>query len=160
MAATITSSLIGVNINAYSTTADFAKGTQVLGTDGSLFEYVNTLSAISTYNAVCIDVDENASNLETTNAASCYRVGVAQISIAVSCYGWVQRSGKMIVKVAQNCEDFVPLFPTTTPGVLDDATISAMMVLGLNTVTSTTTASAMTALGSAPLQILFYQNPA
>lgn len=160
MAATITSSLIGVNINAYSTTADFAKGTQVLGTDGSLFEYVNTLSAISTYNAVCIDQDENASNLETTNAALTYRVGVAQISIAVSCYGWVQRSGKMIVNVAANCNDFVPLFPTSTPGVLDDATISAMMVLGLNTLSSTVTASGVTAVGSAPLQILFYQNPA
>ena len=158
--AVITSSLIGVDLLNYSTTAQFAKGTQVLGTDGSLFEYVNTLSAISTYNAVCIDVDENASNLETTNAALCYRVGVAQISIAVSCYGWVQRAGKMIVNVATLCQDFVPLFPTSTPGVLDDATISAMMVLGLNLVTSTTTASAITALGAAPLQILFYQNPA
>ena len=158
--ATVTSSLIGVNLNAYSTTADFAKGTQVLGTDGSLFEYVNTLSAISTYNAVCIDQDENASNLETTNAALYFRVGVAQISIAVSCYGWVQRSGKMLVNVAANCNDFVPLFPTSTPGVLDDATISAMMVLGLNTYSSTVTASFVTAVGASPLQILFYQNPA
>lgn len=158
--ATITSSLIGVNINSYDSTAQFAKGTQVMGTDGSLFEYVNTLSAVAAYNAVCIDDAGNASNLTTTNAASYKKVGVAQISIAVSCYGWVQRSGKMGVNVAANCNDFVALFTTATPGVLDDATISECLVLGLNTYSSTVTASNVSALGAAPLQIFPYANPA
>lgn len=158
--ATITSSLIGVNINAYDTTAQFAKGTQVMGTDGSLFEYVNTLSAISTYNAVCIDDAGNASNLTTTNAASYKKVGVAQISIAVSCYGWVQRSGVMQVNVAANCQDFVALFTTATPGVLDDVTVSECLVLGLNIYTSASNATAATGIGAAPLQIFPYANPA
>lgn len=158
--ATITSSLIGVNINAYDTTAQFAKGTQVMGTDGSLFEYVNTLSAISTYNAVCIDDAGNASNLTTTNAASYKKVGVAQISIAVSCYGWVQRSGVMQVNVAANCQDFVALFTTATPGVLDDVTVSECLVLGLNIYTSSSNATAATGIGAAPLQIFPYANPA
>ena len=158
--ATVTSSLIGVNLNAYDTTAQFAKGTQVTGTDGSLFEYVNTLSAIAAYNAVCIDDAGDASNLTTTNAAFYKKVAVAQISIAVSCYGWVQRSGKMGVNVAANCNDFVALFTTATPGVLDDATISECLVLGLNTYSSTVTASNVSALGAAPLQIFPFANPA
>ena len=158
--ATVTSSLIGVNLNAYDTTAQFAKGTQVLGTDGSLFQYVNTLSAVAAFNAVCIDDAGDASNLTTTNAASYKAVGVAQLSIAVSCYGWVQRSGKLQVNVAANCQDFVALFTTATPGVLDDVTVSECLVLGLNTYSSTVTASAVSALGAAPLQIFPFANPA
>ena len=158
--AVITSSVLGVDLNNYGTTALFAKGTQVMGTDGAIFEYVNTLSAISTYNAVCIDDSGNASNLTTTNAASYKKVGVAQISIAVSNYGWVQRSGKMIVNVAANCNDFVALFTTATPGVLDDATVSEALVLGLNTYSSTATASNVSALGAALLQIFPFANPA
>lgn len=158
--ATVTSSLIGVNLTSYDSTAQFAVGTQVLGTDGSLFQYVNTLSAVAAYNAVCIDDAGNASNLTTTNAASYKMVGVAQISIAVSSYGWVQRSGKLQVNVAANCNDFVALFTTATPGVLDDATVSECLVLGLNTYSSTVTASAVSALGAAPLQIFPFANPA
>jgi hypothetical protein len=158
--ATITSSLIGVDLNNYSTTAQFTLGTMVNGTDGSLFEYVFAASAISTYNAVIIDENELASNATTTNAAFTKRIGVAQISIAISCYGWVQRSGKMIVNVAQACQDFVALFTTSTPGVLDDATISEALVLGLNLVSSTSTASALTAIGASPLQIFPFANPA
>lgn len=160
MAITVTTGLLGVNINAYDSTAQYAKGTQVMGTDGSLFEYVNTLSAIAAYNAVGIDDSGNASNITTTLAATVKKVGVAQISIAVSCYGWVQRSGKMHVNVAANCNDFVALFTTATPGVLDDATVSECLVLGLNTYSSTVTASAVSALGAAPLQIFPYANPA
>ncbi len=158
--ATVTSSLIGVSLNSYDTTAQFAKGTQVVGTDGSLFEYVNTLSAIAAYNAVGIDEDGNASNITTTLAATVKKVAVAQISIAVSCYGWVQRQGKMGVNVAANCQDFVALFTTATPGVLDDVTVSECLVLGLNTYSSTVTASNVSALGAAPLQIFPFANPA
>jgi hypothetical protein len=160
---TVNSSLIGVNLTAYQAAADgplFALGTTVQGTDGSLWEYVCPLSAIAQYNAVCIDADNHASNLTTTNAVEVKRVGVAQISIAVSGYGWVQRSGKMRVNVAQACQDFVALFTTGTPGVLDDATISEALVLGLNTVSSSSTASALTAIGASPLQIFPFANPA
>ena len=158
--ATVTTSLIGVNINTYDTSPVFPKGTQVMGTDGSLFEYVNTLSAVAAFNAVGIDDSGNASNLTTTLAATVKKLGVAQISIAVSSYGWIQRTGKMQVNVAANCNDFVALFTTATPGVLDDATISECLVLGLNTYSSTVTASAVSALGAAPLQIFPYANPA
>ena len=133
VAAVGVSSMIGVSLNTYDASPGlFAKGTQVQTTQGGLFEYCNTLSAIAAYNAVCIDDNGNASNLTTTNAASYKKVGVAQISIAVSCYGWIQRAGKTIVNVAANCQDFVALFTTATPGVLDDVTVSEALVLGLN----------------------------
>lgn len=157
---TVTASLIGVNLNAYDSTAQFAKGTQVNTSDGGIFEYVNTLSAIAAYNAVGIDEEGNASNLTTTLAATVKKVAVAQISIAVSTYGWVQRQGKMGVNVAAQCQDFVPLFTTSTPGVLDDVTVSECLVLGLNTYSSTVTASNVSALGAAPLQIFPFANPA
>lgn len=158
--ATVTSSLIGVSLNSYDTTATFALGSQVNTGDGGLFEYVRVASAVAAYNAVAIDADGVASNLTTTLAATQKKVAVAQISIAVSCYGWVQRAGKMGVNVAANCQDFVPLFTTATPGVLDDATVSECLVLGLNTYSSTVTASNVTALGAAPLQVFPFANPA
>lgn len=158
--AIITGSLIGANPTVYTSTAQFALGTMTTGTDGAVFEYVQALSAISTYNAVCIDQDGKASNLTTTNAAEVKAVGVAQISIAVSNYGWVQRAGKMRVNVAANCQDFVALFTTSTPGVVDDVTVSEALVLGLNTYSSTVTASNVTAVGAAMLQIFPFANPA
>ena len=160
--ATVTSSLLGVNLNAYDAApGNFALGTQVMTSSGGLFQYVNCLSAISTYNAVCIDDAGNASNLTTTNAASFKMVGVAQISIAVSCYGWVQRMGAgLVVNVAAQCQDFVALFTTATPGVLDDVTVSECLVLGLNIYTSSSNATAATGVAASPLQIFPFANPA
>ena len=158
--AVITTPIVTGSLSAYTDSAITQLGTTVTGTDGSIFEYVFALSALSQYNAVGIDSDGNASNLTTTLAATVKRVGVAQISIAVSSYGWVQRSGKMIVNVLANCNDFVALFTTSTPGALDDSTISECLVLGINTYASTTTASAVSAVGAALLQIFPFANPA
>lgn len=160
--AIITSSTLGVDLNNYSTAALFAKGTAVLGTDGSLWEYVNALSAIAAGAVVGIDRANDASNMSTTLASSVKRVGVAQISIAVSTYGWVQRSGKMQVKVLASCAADVLLFTTSTVGELDDATISAAVVMGLNLVKSTASGQATiaTAIAGTPLFISFWANPA
>ena len=159
--ATVTSSMIGVDLLNYNSTAQFAVGTQVLGTDGALFEYVNTLSAIPAGNAVGISESGNASNLTTTLAATVKKAGVAQISIAVSTYGWVQRSGKLNVNVAASCAMDVLLFTTGTAGILDDATISAAVLLGLNLITSTVSnATIGVAVAATPLFITWWSNPA
>lgn len=155
-----TSGIIGVDLGNYHTSAQFSLGTTTLGTDGAMFEYVQVLSAVAAYNAVGISDSNTASNITTTLAATVKKVGVAQLSIAVSCYGWVQRTGKMSVNVAANCQDFVSLFTTATPGVLDDVTVSECLVLGLATYSSTVTASNVSALGAAPLQIFPFANPA
>lgn len=161
VAPVVTSSMLGVNLGAYDAAPGaFAPGTQILTTQGGMFEYCNVLSAISTYNAVIIDDNGNASNLTTTNAAFWKKVGVAQVSIAVSCFGWIQRSGKMIVNVAAQCQDFVALFTTATPGVVDDITVSEALILGLNIYQSSSNATAATGLAAAPLQIFPFANPA
>lgn len=162
---TVTSSLIGVNLTRVdaSSAQMYPLGTQANATDGSLFEYVTCLSIISQYNAVVINEAGQASNLTSTNGGPTgigKKLAVAQVSIPVSSYGWVQRQGVMVVNVLADCQDIVPLFTTATPGKLDDVTVSECMVLGLNTVSSTSTASAVTAIGAAPLQIFPFANPA
>lgn len=158
--ATITTPIVTGSLDAYTDEARTQLGTTVTATDGAIFEYVQVLSAVSAGNAVGIDESGKASNLTTTLAATVKRVGVAQISIAVSCFGWVQRSGKMQVRVLADCQDFVALFTTATPGSLDDATVSECLVLGLNTYASTSTASTVSAVGASPLQIFPFANPA
>lgn len=164
---TVTSSMIGVNLTRVddSSSQMFPLGTQVAATDGSLFEYCTCLSVISQYNAVVINDSGQASNATTTNLAAgalgnTGKVGVAQTSIPLSSYSWIQRAGKMVVNVLANCQDYELLFATTTPGKVDDVTVSEMLILGLRTTTSITTASAVTAVGAAPLQIFPFANPA
>lgn len=164
---TVTSSMIGVNLTRVdaSNAQMFPLGTQVSATDGSLFEYVTCLSVISQYNLVNINDAGQASNAETTLLAAgtlnnVGKLGVSQVSIPLSSYGWVQRSGLMVVNVLANCQDYVPLFATSTAGKVDDVTVSEMLILGLRTVTSITTASAVTAVGAAPLQLFPFANPA
>lgn len=157
---TIVTPVVTPDLNSYTDTPRVQLGLTVVGTDGSWFEYIQAMSAISGYNAVGIDENGKASNLTTALAATVKRVGVAQISIAISCYGWVQRMGKMSVNVLADCNDFVALYTTTSPGKLDDATVSECLVLGLNTYASTSTASTVSAVGAAPLQIFPYANPA
>lgn len=162
---TVTSSLIGVNLSRIdaSTAQMFPLGTQVVTTDGGLFEYCTCLSIISEFNAVVINELGQASNLTSTNGGPTgigKKLGVAQVSIPLSSYAWIQRQGVMKVAVLADCQDIVPLFTTATPGKLDDVTVSECMVLGLNTVSSTSTASNVTAIGAAPLQIFPFANPA
>lgn len=159
--ATLTSSMIGVNLTGYDSTAQFARGTQVMGTDGALFEYVNTLSAIGEGNVVGIDESGNASNLTTTLATTVKKAGAAQVSIAVSSFGWIQRTGKMNFKVAASCVMDVLLFTTATPGVLDDATISGAVLPGLNLITSTVSAATLgVGMAATPMFITWWANPA
>ena len=162
---TVTSSMIGVNITRVdaSNAQMFPLGTQALSTDGGLFEYVTCLSVISEFNAVVINELGQASNLTSTNAGPTgigKKIAVAQVSIPLSSYGWVQRQGVMRVNVLVDAQDIVPLFTTATPGKLDDVTVSECLVLGINSVQSTTTASGVTAIGAAPLQIFPFANPA
>lgn len=160
---TVTSSMIGVNLTRVdaSTAQMYPVGTQVLTTDGGLYEYCTCLSIISEFNAVVINELGQASNLTSTNALTdSKKVGVAQVSIPVSSYAWIARQGKMTVNVLANCQDYVILFATSTPGKLDDVTVSECLVLGIVTSTSITTASAISAIAAAPLQIFPFANPA
>jgi len=152
--ATVVSSLIGVNLTRTDTTAVFPLGTLVNLSDGGQAMYVKaSTSALSTFGACLIGANGIAMLLTTTNAAAApggagVRVGFAQVSIATSNYGWVQTGGSPMVELATSCAQSVPLFTTSTAGVLDDATITAGYLAGcfLQTTISTATAGTLVAI--------------
>ena len=150
--ATPVSSLIGVNLTRVDSTALFPLGTLVNLSDGGQAVYVKaSTSALSTYAACVIGANGITTMLTTTNAAAApggagSRVGFAQTSIATSAYGWVQMGGAPLVNLAVNCAPNVPLFTTSTAGVLDDATITAGYIFGCNAQTTISNATAVTLL--------------
>lgn len=152
--ATSASSIIGVNLTRVDSTAAFPPGTTINLNDGGQAMYVkSSTSALSTFAAVSIGQNGIATMLTTTNGATTPRVGFAQTSIATSNYGWVSLGGQVLVNVAANCASSVPLFTTSTAGVLDDATVTAGYIMGLVSQQSISNATAVTALGSAQVHV-------
>lgn len=148
--ATSASSIIGVNLTRVDSSPVFQPGELINLNDGGQAMYVKaSTSALSTYAAVSISQNGIATMLTTTNAATSPRVGFAQTSIATSNYGWVQLGGQINVNLAAQCASSVPLFTTSTAGVLDDATVTAGYVMGLISQTSISNATAVTCLGAA-----------
>lgn len=150
----IASSVIGANLSQVDTTAGFALGTIVNLTDGGQAMYVKaSTSALSTYAAVSIGMNGIATMLTTTNGATSPRVGFAQVSVATSAYGWVQLGGQVLVNCAAQCAPNVPLFTTSTAGVLDDATVTAGYIMGLIATNTISNATAITSLGSTQVHV-------
>lgn len=146
-----TSSVIGVNLTRVDDSALFPVGTIVNLNDGGQAMYVqSTTSALSTYAAVSIDAAGLAMMLTTTNAATSPRIGFAQVSIATGKFGWVHLGGTVVVNLAANCDDGVPLFTTATAGVLDDATVSAGYVMGVISTVTISNATAVTCIAAYP----------
>lgn len=147
---TVTSSMIGVNLTRVDASAMFPLGTLVNLSDGGQAMYVkSSVSALSTYAAVSIGLNGIATMALTANMETTPRMGFAQTSIGTSKYGWVQLGGQVLVNLAANCDDNVPLFTTTTAGVLDDATASTGYVMGLVATRTISNATAVTCLGAA-----------
>lgn len=138
------SPIIGVNLTDSTTDKKFGVGTVVELSDGGRAVYVSAASTISTYNAVVVDADGGAVPVTTTNAATSKRLAFAQTSIASGYFGWVQVGGKVNVTLAANCAPNVPLYTTSTGGVLDDATVSGGLALGIVAQTSISNATAVT----------------
>ena len=147
---TSTSSVIGVNLTRVDSSAMYPLGTIVNLSDGGQAMYVKaSTSALSTYAACSIGVNGIATMLTTSIAETSPRVGFAQTSIATSQYGWVQLGGQVQVNLAANCDDNVPLFTTSTAGVLDDTTVTAGYIMGLINTRTISNATATTCLGAA-----------
>ncbi len=149
-----TSSVIGVNLTRVDDSALFQVGTVVNLSDGGQAMYVHaSASALSTYAAVFIQADGVATMTTTTLAPENSRVGFAQTSIGTSKYGWVQLGGQVVVNLAANCADNVPLFTTATAGVLDDALVSNGYVVGLVSKTTISNATAVTCLAASQVTL-------
>ena len=149
--ATSTSSVIGVNLTQVDDSALFPTGTLVNLSDGGQAMYIHaSASALSTYAAVSVDENGVATMLTATNANTNPTVAFAQVSIATSAYGWVHLGGKVTVNLAAQCADQVPLWATSTAGVLDDATASVGYINGVMSVTTISNATAVTCIARYP----------
>lgn len=133
---------IGIDLTQTDTVPQFPPGTIVDASDGGRYQYVQAMSIHAQYNAVLITTSAKSYNCLTALAASVKTVGFAQVSIGLSAYGWVARCGNNIrVKCAANCAAGVQLYTTATEGVLDDAVVTAGLVVGVVTLSSISTAT-------------------
>lgn len=141
----ITQSIEGVNLstiyNAYDQTAatsstndpsnpgpPFTIGTEVVCTDGSVWQFVKvaTSATLAQYNTVGVDYTAFTATPAlggATYEATKKRVGFYQNSTSATAaqYCWVMVSGTPTILVAASCAKAVQLYTTDTSGVLDDA---------------------------------------
>jgi len=93
MAFYVTSSVIGVDLNSTSTTALFALGATVEGSDGTLWEYVTASTSVSAYAVVAISTSGTCGMASVLDAVSGLQLAVAQNAFAANDYGWVPIRG-------------------------------------------------------------------
>ena len=140
---------LGVDLDRVDTSAQYDQGTEVNTRNGKAV-YVRAASAIAQFDfVVYAPASAAASTSVDAFPASTGNVGgksfaVAQTSIASGSFGWVHtalhKEGR--VKTAAACQPNVQLYTTGTGGVLDDATVSAGVIVGIEVLTSAASASA------------------
>jgi hypothetical protein len=129
----------GIDLDATSTTKEFALGAIVTGTDSSgsyaaEYKYVKASAAIAQYAVVKIDDDGTAAELDTTTSGvEPTAVGVAQVAFAQDEYGWVVVSGNGTVQAISggSAAADVAIYTTTTAGHVDDVSSNSDKILGL-----------------------------
>ena len=83
-------------------------------------------------------------------------IAVAQVAITSGQYGWVFTKGTALrVKCLIACQPAVLLYTTSTAGSIDDAVVSAGMIVGLTILTSATSASAPFCILNNPHVVLY-----
>lgn len=149
MATHVTDGCVGVDLTLVTTVPAYEQGQIVNLSDGGQAIYVKATSDIAQYDACTLYVDNSARSATTSSAAIFKAVGFAdEVSIAASSFGWLRISGRPKVKLAANCADQVPLFTTTTAGVLDDATVTQGFVTGIVSTVTISNATAITCAGA------------
>lgn len=125
--------------------APFTLGTQVRGTDGTVWMFVQAGAALSQYGFVAIDENFQANPINAARTTEGQLVGVAQVAFADNDFGWVARAGSGTIKglVRSACASGVALYTdVSAAGFLDDsATATQNLIEGvviLTTQTSTT----------------------
>jgi hypothetical protein len=172
----VTQSIEGVNLSllytAYDQTAaitstnspdnpgpQFAVGTEVVATDGSIWLFVKFTGGVNQYDVVMVDpATGGAAQILGGGAAECTkkRVGFYQNSTAAVAnnYGWVMVSGVPTINVLGSCAKALQLYTTDTSGKLDDAIATGSQYpvrnVFLTTTISSTTASFNTAQAAYP----------
>jgi hypothetical protein len=146
----VTGGTLGAKLDETHTEAKFALGTHAHGNNNSEWVYVQASASITQYDAVTIQADHKLAQLTIDGGKAAQAVGFAQVAFAPADYGWVMVRGKPLVRLAADCEPLLAIYATATGGVVDDATVSTM-ILGLVATTSVTgTTTAATCIASFP----------
>jgi len=131
------SNLAGAILTDYQSTREYALGTLGYG-GGDEFIYCECSTSIAQYAAVAIKHGFKIAPLTITNGKTAMEIGFAQFAMGTkNTFGWIQRGGRPIVKLALACQPDVPLYATATGGVLDDASTS-VAIQGLVAITQVT----------------------
>lgn len=128
------SHLIGINVSATDTAltdgTTFQPGARTEDHLGNTYVYVKASAAFTAGDCVAVKAGGTSGTpITLTIAKTAVRtVGFAQVGVALDSYAWIQVSGQVpLVRVAIDCEPKVALYPTSSAGVLDDATVSVMI---------------------------------
>jgi hypothetical protein len=141
--------VIGGKDNSTITSAEltqgkgFTVGNRRTDEAGQTWIYVQASASLTQYDAVAIKANYQALQLTLDGAKAAVEVGFAQVAFEVGDYGWVQITGRPLIRLAADCDKELALYATATGGVLDDATTSAMIqgVVCTTSVTGATTAA-------------------
>lgn len=155
--------IVTPGLTSVDTVARCPLGTMVVTDQGGMAEYCYAMSELSQYAAVLIYEQFTAQMVTTTlaqDAGSGKKIGFAQVSVPSAYYGWIHRQGVVVVNLADDCADNLPLFTTATSGVLDDATVSNCLVLGVILPVTASLATALTCIAGLPAIVAPYTNPA
>lgn len=142
--------VLGVATTRADTTAQHDPGLEVNTIDGKaiyaravLAAPAGSLCTIAPSSAAA-SVSVLATLVSTGNINSAPGIlAINQVSVAASSWGWfyTEASRRAVVRVATGCEPLVPLYTTTTGGVVDDAVVSAGRIEGLRIMESAASAS-------------------
>lgn len=147
-----TGSLLGANFGSTSTDAKFAPGQMAVGTNGSVWMYVQASTTLSQYDCAVVDSSFKANPITTALTTAGRSIGWPQVAAAASEYVWIALQGRTInIRVASSCAANAPLYTTATAGVLDDAAANNL----INNVKVVTTQASTTGLAGAAAYVIF-----
>jgi hypothetical protein len=144
--------LIGTSPSAVVTSAEytgsesgkaFGLGDRYTDHAGNTYVYVQASASLTQYDAVRIKASYQAAQLTIDTGKQAVEVGFAQAAFQIGDRGWVQITGRPLIRLAADCDKELQLYATSTGGVLDDATTSVMIqgVICTTSVTGATTAA-------------------
>jgi hypothetical protein len=129
----LTSGLIGPSVSTTTTDQNIQLGTRSIGTDGTVWVYVQASGAITQYDCVAIDENYQAATVTSALAGAGHTPGFAQVAFADNEYGWVALEGSNIsVRANISCAADALLYVGCTAisaGVVDDASVTGRVTL-------------------------------
>ena len=141
--------VIGGKDNATLTSAEltqgkgFTVGNRRTDEAGQTWMYIQASASLTQYDAVAIKANYKGLQLTIDGGKGAIEVGFAQVAFEVGDYGWVQITGRPLIRLAADCDKELALYATAVGGVLDDATVSTMIngVVCTTSVTGAVTAA-------------------